>query len=384
MSIKFKLKDTFLILYAIFTFSSVIDASLINLGFIPIVINLLCVMGLSVLFVMRKTYDLKKIGIVILILLVFSVSAIFTEKLNLIVFAFFIVSAEGVDFTKIVKTSLISLCVALSIIFMCSVTGLIPDYTYEHSGQIAHSYGFNYYSIFPYYIMYVFIMYLYLRAKNVKWVEIICVFVLNFAVYRVFTVRLSMLICIMFLVLYALMVKLRVLCLDSFKFRTAAKLLFPLLCVFAIVCVIKFDPLSSTWNAINGVLSNRLSLSQEAMNIYRIPLFGQYIEMHGAASILQGGYEGEYFYIDSGYIYSLLGYGLVFTLLVIAMYTYLACMSCYYRDKTFFVWLIAVAVFSLVNNTWVDIYYNPALLCFMTVFGRERIKRRRKLHVTFR
>lgn len=384
MNIKLKLGDIFLIFYAIFVFFSVIDASLISLGIISTAVNFLCILGLAVIFILRKTYDLKRLSMMIAVLIVFGTAAWTTHRLNLVVFAFFIISAEGIEFSKIVKNSLISLCAGLFIVFACCVVGFIPDYTYMHSGQIAHSFGFFYYSSFPYYIMYVFIMYLYLRAKNVTWFEIIGIFVLNYAVYKVFTVRLTMLICILFLVLYVLMVKLRLFRLDSFKFRTAAKLLFPLLCVFAIVCVIKFDSSSNIWSSLNDTLSNRLSLSQEAMRSYSVPLFGQYIEMHGTASIVQGGYSGDYFYIDSGYIYSILCNGIIFTLFVMAMYTYLACMACYYRDKTFFVWLIAVAVFSLVNNTWVDVYYNPALLCFMTIFGREKAKRRRRLHVTFR
>lgn len=384
MSRKLKTGNFYFILYAVLVFFSVIDASLINLGVITNAVYYVCILGLAVLTVLRGKYSVGRLAVIIAVLIVFGAAALTTHRLKLICYAFFIVSAEDIEFSKIVKTSLISLSVGLFVIFACCAVGLIPDYTYEHSGMIAHSYGFSYYGAVPYYIMYIFIMYLYLRAKKVTWLEIIGIFVLNYAVYKVFTVRLAMIIGIMFLAIYVLMVKLGVFRIDSFKFRTATIWLFPLMCLFTVACVMKYDGANSVWDDVNRVLSDRLVLSQEAMHSYRIPLFGQYIEMHGTASILRGGYTGEYFYIDSGYIYSILCNGILFTLLVMAMYTYLAHLTCYYRDKTFFVWLVAVAVFSIVNNTWTEIYYNPALLCFMTVFGRKRIKRRRRLNVTFR
>ena len=70
----------------------------------------------------------------------------------------------------------------------------------------------------------------------------------------------------------------------------------------------------------------------------------------------------KYFYIDSGFAYSLLGYGLIFTVIVVFLYTVLFRYSCFVNDKYLFVCITAVLFFTMINNTWVTLNYNPMLL----------------------
>lgn len=88
----------------------------------------------------------------------------------------------------------------------------------------------------------------------------------------------------------------------------------------------------------------------------------------------------KYFYIDSGYIYAILGYGVLFTLVVIFMYSYLIYYATKRNDKNLFIWLIIVLVFTVVNNTWVSLAVNPVLMCFPIVFrSRNSMEERDKI-----
>ena len=76
----------------------------------------------------------------------------------------------------------------------------------------------------------------------------------------------------------------------------------------------------------------------------------------------------NYFYIDSGYAYSLLGYGIVFTVLIIFMYSVIYYYCCKNNKKKLFIWITAVALFTMINNTWITLEYNPLLFLFFPVF----------------
>jgi len=76
----------------------------------------------------------------------------------------------------------------------------------------------------------------------------------------------------------------------------------------------------------------------------------------------------NYFYIDSGFFYSLIGYGILFTVIFLLIYSYLYEHSAKNNDKPLFIWLTCVLIFTLINNVWVSIATNPVLLvfgCFM-------------------
>ena len=81
----------------------------------------------------------------------------------------------------------------------------------------------------------------------------------------------------------------------------------------------------------------------------------------------------NYFYIDSGYIYSILGYGMLFTITVIILYSILYEKSCKDNNKIIWIWLTATMIFTIVNNSWVTLPYNPLLIFIFTKSETKRI-----------
>jgi hypothetical protein len=138
-----------------------------------------------------------------------------------------------------------------------------------------------------------------------------------------------------------------------------SELAFPFGAVITWFCMKNYDSSKFYWNLVNKIFSSRLKFMNEGYYKYPIKIMGNYIEMQGASAIRQ---TTNYFYIDSGFAYSLLGYGLMFTVILIFLYSVLFKYSCVVNDKALFVWLFSVLIFTMINNTWVSLNYNPILM----------------------
>ena len=138
-------------------------------------------------------------------------------------------------------------------------------------------------------------------------------------------------------------------------------MLFPLGIVGTFIVMLQYNPEDANWVALDRMLHYRLSLMHEGYLRYPISLFGNRVEMTGY-NALRTVTQEEYFYVDSGFAYSILGYGLIFTLVAVALYSLLYVYSCRKNNKHLFAWLTCILLFTIMNNVWIDVYWNPALL----------------------
>ena len=65
----------------------------------------------------------------------------------------------------------------------------------------------------------------------------------------------------------------------------------------------------------------------------------------------------HYFYIDSGYVFSFLSYGIIFFCLLIAMYTFLSRYAIKNNQIKLAVWCLMICIYSVIN----DVMFNTAL-----------------------
>lgn len=109
---------------------------------------------------------------------------------------------------------------------------------------------------------------------------------------------------------------------------------------------------------IDHLISNRLRLQSHAMAEYGIRIFGQYIKMVG-----NGGSEtlpADYFFIDCSYYFIVLQYGLVFGVLVFAVY--ILCSKKYRLDSYFQLVIIMIAINCMIAHHLLELAYNPFAL----------------------
>ncbi|MCL5457659.1 hypothetical protein M3M33_03125 [Loigolactobacillus coryniformis] len=117
---------------------------------------------------------------------------------------------------------------------------------------------------------------------------------------------------------------------------------------------------------IDHILSGRLELAHFALTNYPLTLFGRFIEQNG-----WGGLNGvhpsssfRYFFIDSSFVRLTTMYGIVFSIVVVLGFTYIARkLSC--QNKILIpLLLMIVAVSSMVDANLLEISLNPFLWIF--------------------
>lgn len=358
--------DLFLPAYGMYVLFCILSDSLLPVGPLkkPVYLGIILI-SIWILYLNYRDNSIsrKRLFFGILLQILFTAASYITDRDYLVICGMLINASGNTDFDKIVKTSLISSVIASAVVELLVILNRLPDYIYVDGDRAAHCLGFPYYSYLPFIVFYCLVMYLYVRKKT-SWIELGALFAVNNYMYSLSTIRLTYLLGIFVLALYVIQIRFGLTDISKKLFRYLSVTLFPALtvCTFFIMKNYKGTGL---WKKMNSLLSRRLELMNRGFIKYPIRLFGQKIEMLGNNA---GRVIDNYFYIDSGYAYSLLGYGIVFTVLIIFMYSVIYYYCCKNNKKKLFIWITAVALFTMINNTWITLEYNPLLFLFFPVF----------------
>ena len=84
--------------------------------------------------------------------------------------------------------------------------------------------------------------------------------------------------------------------------------------------------------------------------------------MVGGTDIAEGASLSSYFYIDSGYVYALLVYGIIVFLLLIIAHSFIFRYAVVKEDSMLWIWCTEICIFSLLNNSLINLNMNPLLL----------------------
>lgn len=327
--------------------------------------------------VLKRKYSYKILLLRLGIILVFSIASVSSNKPQVLVYSALLCGADTTNFIKIVKTCVATCLTTVLVTATLNATGLIQSVSevYSRFGISIKTFGFGYYAIVPYTVFYLSVQFLFLKDNNNKrasWLELILITALSYGLYRLTSLRLTLYLTIILVLLYIVLIKFDWFDLRNKVLNILTLLIFPVLFTFSIWVNYAFDITNATFFAANRMLSNRLYLGHEALSRYSIKVFGNYI-------ITSNGVGSEYFYIDCGFLFSLLGYGMLFTGVVLLMYIYMHNYSARVNDKMLFIWLTVVAIFSFSNNTWISMQINPILLYYPAILNRF-ITMRNKVH----
>lgn len=356
----------FLVLYMVYAIASIIDSSLINFNVGIQIVRYLEFLGLIVLFCKMYLQKKSEIYWAIIFAVVFGIVAYTANQTQLLLVAGLLVCAKATTFRRIVTASLISTLMSLVIVVSASLVGIVPDYTYQRWNGVVHSYGFSYYSEIPFILLFVMMEYMYLRKKKLTILELVVLTAASYVVFKMFMLRLAFVLTIFCIVLYLVIVKFRVIDLKSKVVGIITKLGFSVCAIVSIALAFFYDEKRLWMQELNNLLSTRLSNGNVAFEKYDVTLFGQLIEMVGNTDI---NYKNgsEYFYIDCGYLFSFISYGVIFTVLLICLYTFILDRSRFIDNRMLFVWAIIIMLFSMINNTWIAVRYNPFIFALPLV-----------------
>lgn len=285
----------------------------------------------------------------------------------------FVLLSSYVETNKILKSFIYFSATTLIITIVFNKLGLV-DSVISVGDRVRTSLGFSYMAEPSEILFYVTCSYLVYKKQDITYIEIMGLELLNILLYSATQTRTPF-----FMATLALIGTL-ILKLVNFKVSILNNKLIKFVIVNIYwICLALFFVLLNTypdnvfWN-LNKLLSGRLYLSLLGLQRWGISLWGTNTKFvtDNVANVA----GGQYNYIDSSYLQSLIIYGLIFTIIVLVMFSVLTYVAIRRKDVIFILILICVAIHSMFDPVLLVQWYSPFFIiagkCF-NLFSKDRL-----------
>ena len=194
------------------------------------------------------------------------------------------------------------------------------------------------------------------RRREVPWIILLLFAGMVFWIYEVTDTSLPFLIAALYLFLYIMVFKFRVRWFrNTAPNRVLAVSLFPALALLNYIVAKNYNKRVAIMKQIDEMTHFRLSLPNQALKQYGVHLLGTQIVENTDTT------QGDYFYVDSGFMKNLINYGLIVFILILLLYSVMLYAAILEHDKLLTIWLICVAVYSVFNNMLLSPVENGSL-----------------------
>lgn len=384
---KIKLKD-FLFYMAIIFYCAdyYISASLFDYMLpktLSLLIRLLVLVCLGLMWICTEKYTVRKFICIFIIMVSAAIVAFTGQYISLLLFMCVVISSTNIDFEKVIKLLEINIWIwAILIIFSCLI-GLLNDYTYAHyvgnTLYTAHSLGFKYYGWLGYTAMALSMMWVY-RHRGASFIQSLIIIVLNYGFYKIHSTNLPLIITILFVVFCYLAETRKIINLKAKVWKLMATVIPGGLYMGTWVFIIRYrnGKVFMTLPILRTIVA-RMKFSVRALEQYGLHFFGTHVTQVGNVDIYYGNASAtNAIYIDSGYVYSTIAYGLIFTIILLVIYTWIGIYLYNKNENILFIWLLALMFACCINNFMCDIINNPIILllpsAILSVRKRKKIK----------
>lgn len=386
---KIEKRTIFLTGYSLYILTNVfIESELADLGPMGKILRLLKYMG--ILFVILSCYndaklDIKRtkiIGILIFIslinMIVFNGGTAIVE-IAIIIGCFAMIRDNLKD---IFKWSIYNLTVGHIIIMLLSFVGILEDHittrwvgsymgSFFGGEYIRHQMGFLASNQIPLTLMIVYIMFIACKKEKITIKEQLLFLILNMCCFISFGARVSFLLIIGAFFVYCI---LRIS--DKFFPNWTIKtnfiwILYPFCMMISVILGYFYNSGSNLWLLLNDIFYNRIRWAHAGLKHYGLSILG-----YGLKAGQATGTNGENL-VDNGYVLILLQRGIILTIMVIVMWSYLTYIAEKNRDKYMVLSLILIAVASLIDNHLISYKMIPFYCTFIS--GQDEIKNKGRM-----
>ena len=385
---KIEKRTIFLTGYSLYILTNVfIESELADLGPMGKILRLLKYMG--ILFVILSCYndaklDIKRtkiIGILIFIslinMIVFNGGTAIVE-IAIIIGCFAMIRDNLKD---IFKWSIYNLTVGHIIIMLLSFVGILEDHittrwvgsymgSFFGGEYIRHQMGFLASNQIPLTLMIVYIMFIAYKKEKITIKEQLLFLILNMCCFISFGARVSFLLIIGAFFVYCI---LRIS--DKFFPNWTIKtnfiwILYPFCMMISVILGYFYNSGSNLWLLLNDIFYNRIRWAHAGLKHYGLSILG-----YGLKAGQATGTNGENL-VDNGYVLILLQRGIILTIMVIVMWSYLTYIAEKNRDKYMVLSLILI-VASLIDNHLISYKMIPFYCTFIS--GQDEIKNKGRM-----
>lgn len=334
------------------------------------IFNLASYLVVAILIFKVIFYDVhtKWSFLAILLILVAVVSWRFSTSNLILVMVSFIVAARDVPFRQIIKCYFYVTLILLLSVICFSQLGIIKDLVFVVQGRaVRYSLGIVYPTDLAAHVLYLVLAHAYLNYRSLNWKYYGSYAVIAVGLKLVTDARLSVL-CIVLTILILIISKSA----EAPQHRITRFLLCSYWSVIPILAFISFsgtyffDNTNQLYYKVNHALSGRLSYGSMAIHRYPITLFGQKVVENGLGgnkgmAIFRNSNAG-YFYIDSSYLRLIIIYGIIATIVILAIMIATSLKGIFDYDYALTAIILVVTLSCFVEQHLLELSYNPFLL----------------------
>ena len=323
-------------------------------------------------FINIRRFSLKQIILLGIFSIIAVMSALKCGSLAAVLMVIFWSGVGDTEFDDILRIFLFSSCFCLALSVISCLVGLVPNYVHITGGS---SIGYSHPTSLAVSYLSIVLCYLGLRKEKIAWYEMVCLFAIEIVFYLIEKNSGALI-----AVIIALIIDLIIKCfsgkvVSTILTVTGTVITAGMFCLSLAASTIA-DFNKPIWNYLNSWVSGRIGLNQQALNNPGISLLGQHMEWTQDIGI--------YNYIDSSYLKLIVMYGLLFTVLIISMYTIWGYRAG--KKKLLFaeLILIVIAIHSLVEDTITNIYFNPISIAVGSILFEKKNEESNRLFTNFK
>ena len=185
----------------------------------------------------------------------------------------------------------------------------------------------------------------YAHRREVSW-PVLAIFAAALIwLFKITDTSLPFLVGMLYMILYVLAIKLRVLRIrNTLPARLMAILIFPVLALVTYGIAAAYNWRVPWQKKLDDMIHYRFSLAHQGIQKHGIHLLGSAMQENTDRT------KGAYFYVDSGYMKNLLNFGVIVFVLILIMYSIMLYAAIVEHDTMLAIWLICVAIYSIFNN----------------------------------
>ena len=336
---------------------------------ISLVLRAIGVIGLGISVLATSRFD--KYTIMAYLWGLFSaLIAVMSREYYLFDIALLMIAARSVDLRRLLKAFLVVTAILTSLTVGSAILNIIESPVFTTATRIRYALGFNWPSFLPHLFFFFTMSVVVVKKERFNHYWVIGFWTLNAIVYLFTDTRNAFYLSTLFLVFVWLFNT--VAFFKKWVIKFSPLLIFSfVLASLSIILVSLFYDRVAVLEKVNLVLSNRLHLANNAFHEFGVTALGRPIKMIGNVSLhMEPSIKhGKYNYVDSAYIQILvihgwLYFGMLITLLTLAL-RYLLSVKSYY----WFFALVFVAIHAMVDPQLLMMWYSPLLLVVGKVFN---------------
>ena len=314
--------------------------------------------ALFVLLVFQNIQIKRWLVVLLAILLLFVCLNLFFADggLSYIPIVLFVIGAKNCSSEKIFRYTIWTLVISHIFIILCAKIGILEDtidfrFIGEYTGNLfggayyRHNAGFLVHNqiALAYFILYLYIIVY--KRENLKLFENIFYMLLNYAVFHFFGSRIVFLLTFFACALFYVIKLLKHWWAWPHPRHAYWFWIYPVLTAVSLGTALAYNPSSRLWLALDMIFNNRIRLANEAIRFYGISIIGagKNAGLYNSATLANNT-------VDNGYIATLISGGIVVTVILIGIWTFLTYLAEKKHNKYLVLVLVMIAIENLVNT----------------------------------